>query len=604
MSMNKKTILSSLVTIALCLSLIAGSTYALFTSQDEVNIAVNAAKVEVTADIDQESLKLFSMDKAITGSIFENGGSASFSETTGDLTLTNITPGDKVTFEIDVVNGSNVAIQYRLTWNVTGDLADALVATVGEEAVALNEASTSWKLWENGDSITLPVSIELPVTTVDTYQEKGVTISFKVEAIQGNAFTGDADYYVFSEAELVAALAEITGSSNYDEEAAKITLMTDCNISAPLNISKAVVINGGGYTIAREEGFTGTVFSADAGATLTLADVVVDGGAVWTGEIDPTLGRGTVNSGVAATGNLIYAKNKAQIVLDEGAILQNNVGAHAVYLDHSVKNTKLVINGGEIINNASGSGAVWGGGAITLNAGKISNNSSTGSAGAIRMVSACSLTINGGEINHNKAAGDGGVIWGYGSSTYTFTGGEMAYNVSGGTGGAIYTGTYSNINISGTFEMHDNSATNSGAIRLTDHTSLTMTGGKIYNNKQNGESNAFNTWNNSMTIVGGEIWDNFVFNGGLGLTIGAADIEGVISYNLSTTHNTAYLAADFKGFEFTANEADEDFANFNFKPAAGYTYTEGDEDKLVCLNDGYETYWDAATGTFRLQATN
>lgn len=602
--MKRKTLISSILTIALCLSLIAGSTYALFTSQDEVNIAVNAAKVEVTADIDQESLKLFSMDKAITGSIFENGGSASFSETTGDLTLTNITPGDKVTFEIDVVNGSNVAIQYRLTWNVTGDLADALVATVGEEAVALNEPSTSWKLWENGDSITLPVSIELPVTTVDTYQEKGVTISFKVEAIQGNAFTGDADYYVFSEAELVAALAEIAGSSNYDEEAAKITLMTDCNISAPLNISKSVVINGGGYTIAREEGFTGTVFSADAGATLTLADVVVDGGAVWTGEIDPTLGRGTVNSGVAATGNLIYAKNKAQIVLDEGAILQNNVGAHAVYLDHSVKNTKLVINGGEIINNASGSGAVWGGGAIILNAGKISNNSSTGFAGAIRMVSACNLTINGGEINHNKAAGDGGVIWGSGSSTYTFTGGEMAYNVSGGVGGAIYTGTYSNINISGTFEMHDNSATNSGAIRLTDHTSLTMTGGKIYNNKQNGESNAFNTWNNSMTIVGGEIWDNFVFIGGLGLTIGAADIEGVISYNLSTNHNTAYLAADFKGFSFTANEGEANFANFNFKPAAGYTYTEGDEDKLVCLNDGYETYWDAATGTFRLQATN
>ena len=220
------------------------------------------------------------------------------------------------------------------------------------------------------------------------------------------------------------------------------------------------------------------------------------------------------------------------------------------------------------------------------------------------MVSSCNLTINGGEINHNKAAGDGGVIWGYGSSTYTFTGGEMAYNVSGGVGGAIYTGTYSNINISGTFEMHDNSAVDSGAIRLTDHTSLTMTGGKIYDNKQNGESNAFNTWNNSMTIVGGEIWDNFVFNGGLGLTIGAADIEGVIRYNLATNHNTAYLAADFKGFSFTANEAANNFANFNFKPAADYVYTEGDEDKLVCLNEGYETYWDAATGTFRLQATN
>ena len=601
--MKKKTILSSIVTIALCLSLIAGSTYALFTSKDEVNIAVNAAKVEVTADIDQESLKLFSMDKAITGTIFENGGSASFSETTGDLTLTNITPGDKVTFEIDVVNGSNVAIQYRLTWNVTGDLADALVATVGEEAVALNEASTTWKLWENGDSITLPVSIELPVTVDDTYQEKGATISFKVEAIQGNAFTGDADYYVLNTEDLVAALAA-AGSEENADETTEIVLLAKCEISNTLNVGNSVVINGGGYTIARAEGFTGTVFSANEGSTLTLEDIVVDGGAVWTGDIDPTLGRGTVNSGVAATGNLIAANKNAAIVLDEGAVLQNNVGAHAVSLGTRVGAT-LTLNGAQIINNSSDSGAIWGGGHIVVNENsKINSNSSTGIAGVIRMVSNCNLTINGGEINHNKAAGDGGVIWGYGSSTYTFTGGEMAYNVSGGTGGAIYTGTYSNINISGTFEMHDNSAANSGAIRLTDHTSLTMTGGKIYNNKQNGESNAFNTWNNSMTIVGGEIWDNFVFNGGLGLTIGAADIEGVVSYNLSTTHNTAYLAADFKGFEFTANEADENFANFNFKPAADYTYTEGDEDKLVCLNEGYETYWDAATGTFRLKATN
>ena len=603
--MKKKTILSSIFTIVLCLSLIAGSTYALFTSQDEINIAVNAAKVEVTADIDKESFKLFSMDQQMQGASFENGGTASFNETTGDLTLTNITPGDKVTFEIDVVNHSNVTVQYRLTWNVSGDLADALVATVGEEKKSMDKASTTWSLWEGeNNTLTIPVSIELPIEKDDTYQDKRATISFKVEAIQGNAFTGDADYYVFSEAELVAALAEIAGESSYDEEAAKITLMADCNISAPLSINKAVTINGGGYTIAREEGFTGTVFSANAGSTLTLTDVVVDGGAVWTGNIDPTLGRGTVNSGVAATGNLIAAGNNAAIVLEEGAILQNNVGAHAVNLGTRIGAT-LTLNGAQIINNSSDSGAIWGGGNIVVNENsKINCNSSTGLAGVIRMVSSCSLTVNGGEINNNKAAGDGGVIWGYGSSTYTFTGGEMAYNVSGGTGGAIYTGSYSNINISGTFEMHDNSAVNSGAIRLTDHTSLTMTGGKIYNNKQNGESNAFNTWNNSMTIVGGEIWDNFVFVGGLGLTIGAADIDGVISYDLSTNHNTAYLAADFKGFSFTANEGSANFANFNFKPAADYTYTEGDEDKLVCLNEGYETYWDAATGTFRLQAIN
>ena len=78
-------------------------------------------------------------------------------------------------------------------------------------------------------------------------------------------------------------------------------------------------------------------------------------------------------------------------------------------------------------------------------------------------------------------------------------------------------------------------------------------------------------------------------------------ITGVINYSLGTNHNTAYLAETFNGFKFTINESAINFANFNFKPADGYVYTEGDEDKLVCLNDGYSTYWDATTGTFRLQ---
>ena len=49
--MKKKVLLSSIATIALCLCLIAGSTFALFTSQDNVNIAVTAGEVEMVAGI-------------------------------------------------------------------------------------------------------------------------------------------------------------------------------------------------------------------------------------------------------------------------------------------------------------------------------------------------------------------------------------------------------------------------------------------------------------------------------------------------------------------------------------------------------------------------
>ena len=100
-----------------------------------------------------------------------------------------------------------------------------------------------------------------------------------------------------------------------------------------------------------------------------------------------------------------------------------------------------------------------------------------------------------------------------------------------------------------------------------------------------------------ITINSGEI----SYNSSIG---SAGGIDGVIAYDLSTNHNTAYLEVAFNSFKFTVNENGSNFTNFNFKPANGYVYSEGDEDKLVCLNYGYSTYWDTATGTFRLQADN
>ena len=382
---------------------------------------------------------------------------------------------------------------------------------------------------------------------------------------------------ISSAEELKSALAE--GIPN-------IYLESNVQTDAILNVSSNTIINGNGYTISRAAGYTGTVMTVANGVTVTVENTVFDG------------------AGANATGNLIATTN-GHIVLGEGTVVKNNNGAHAIYLNHgSGKKGTLTLNGAQIINNSSDSGAIWGGGAITVNEGsKINNNSSTGFAGAIRMVSACNLTMNGGEISGNTATGDGGAIWGYGSSTYNFNGGKMNGNTSAGIGGAIYTGTSSVINISGDFELCDNTAANSGAIRLTDHTSMTITGGKISGNTQNGgDSNAFNTWNNTISITAGELEDNMSYVGGLTLTIGAADIDGVIAYDLSTNHNTAYLKADFNSFKFTVNENAANFAAFNFKPEAGYIYTEGDEDKLVCMNEGYETYWDAEKGVFKLQA--
>ena len=223
------------------------------------------------------------------------------------------------------------------------------------------------------------------------------------------------------------------------------------------------------------------------------------------------------------------------------------------------------------------------------------------------MVGKCNLTMNGGEICGNVAATDGGAIWGYGTngntSKYYLNGGKISDNIAGGVGGGIYTGTYSEIYISGDFEMCNNVAADSGAMRVTNYTIVNMTGGKIADNVSTGNDkyDAFYGWNPRVNITGGELADNIYIDGGHTPTVGGEGITGVVYFNLSTNHNTVNLADSFGTIKFVASEG-SNFASFHFTPASTYTYTEGDEDKLVCLNEGYSTYWDEATGTFRLKA--
>ncbi len=58
--MKRRVLVMSLLTIALCFSLIFGATYALFTSESKVNIAVTSGKVNVEASV--ENLKIYSLD--------------------------------------------------------------------------------------------------------------------------------------------------------------------------------------------------------------------------------------------------------------------------------------------------------------------------------------------------------------------------------------------------------------------------------------------------------------------------------------------------------------------------------------------------------------
>ena len=112
--MKKKILLSSILTIALCLSLIAGSTFALFTSESKVNIAVTSGKVEMLASVSDLETWSLEDDKSLAGrtdGTFTQGGNVTFTDSV--LSINKIIPGDKVSFLVTGTNNSNVTIMYR-----------------------------------------------------------------------------------------------------------------------------------------------------------------------------------------------------------------------------------------------------------------------------------------------------------------------------------------------------------------------------------------------------------------------------------------------------------------------------------------------------------
>ena len=202
--MNKKTkrgiILTSLASIAFAGSLLAGSTYALFTSESTTNIAVSSGTVDVVATIKKDSLKTYS-GVSVTGNVktdvisettvpgtFTTGGTASINKD-GDLELVNVAPGDKVTFQIIVENKSTVAVKYHTIIKEekveNSGLFRGLNFKIGEST---NTEITDWETLEvKSNNKVLECEVSLPTDTGNSYQGKNAKISFTVEAIQGNA---------------------------------------------------------------------------------------------------------------------------------------------------------------------------------------------------------------------------------------------------------------------------------------------------------------------------------------------------------------------------------------------------------------------------------
>lgn len=193
--MKKRIILTSVLSIAMCLSLIVGATMAFFGSESKANISVTGANVNVVASIDPATgFTTYSNGKTseelgYPNGEFENGGTASIDEE-GALVLNAISAGDSVKVRVDIYNDSNIRIQYRAR----------VVCEEGEEFLELFEIENdirhmAWQIAEIGNDLKdeiVEVTIGLP-EDVNLEDFEGQTIKFAivVEAVQANAETTD-----------------------------------------------------------------------------------------------------------------------------------------------------------------------------------------------------------------------------------------------------------------------------------------------------------------------------------------------------------------------------------------------------------------------------
>ena len=109
MSNKKKIILTSVITIATCLAIITGSTFALFTSETPFNVAITAGNLKVTAtpvDTNNDGID-FVLGTEIVGKL--PIGTATFEADTNEVVIEKMVPGDYVTFQIEVKNEGNIA---------------------------------------------------------------------------------------------------------------------------------------------------------------------------------------------------------------------------------------------------------------------------------------------------------------------------------------------------------------------------------------------------------------------------------------------------------------------------------------------------------------
>ena len=297
--MKKKIILTSILSIACCASLITGATFALFTSESEVNIAVTSGNVSVVATIDETSIIKSHIEPNETGDGYDTVTGSFYNGTAvvegNKITLDKMVPGDKIDFDVNISNASNVAIKYQTVVGVVSDngLYSGLAVTMnGENFGGLTKKSdwTTCGAVKTATNLkTVAVSIALPQTEGNEYQDKSAEVYIGVNAVQGNALCSDPvaqEVELYTAQDLVMFANSVNLGNSFKDYTVK--LMNDIDMTAIDNwkaighskeTSFAGTFDGQGYTIGnfKAAGADYVSLFGNLWAPATVKNFTVDG---------------------------------------------------------------------------------------------------------------------------------------------------------------------------------------------------------------------------------------------------------------------------------------------------------------------------------------
>lgn len=384
--MKKKVLLSSIATIALCLCLIAGSTFALFTDTTDFNIAVTSGDVEIyaTAAIanvysakgadDDVAADEYLLDENGHGYVHElqetvigdrhyfvNGGYATLDG--ANLVVDKITPGDRVDVTVKVENKSNVAMSYR--YKIVAEdinLAYGMVVSVGDntqdpnaqaELTAYEGLATWTSKWypviytgDDGEGMAIPdftFSVELPVYAGDEYQTERTEDKYEkasysviVEAVQGNAVTDDESGATIFPAAIARRIAQggvVDGNgaiiaSDSKAYITKNTTLTDITFNTDNLKSYEILIANGNE-------FSGSLV-LDEGTVLDVAKTDGQGFAWIFGEADVTVKSDSLINvtGERAMGLNFQECKKVTLKLEDTGLIKVAEGCYGINFEN------------------------------------------------------------------------------------------------------------------------------------------------------------------------------------------------------------------------------------------------------------------------------